>query len=447
LSSRSFFVWGAVMLLSTYGACRTRGDLISGGDGGMTIYDTTLHVHWLANANLAASNSFGVPYINQNGVTNGLMTYWTALNWVQAMNASSYLNHTNWMLPFTPAMDGNATLHNMSTNFGFGYNCTGSDMGELFYTEMGGSRGVSISNLTTTNAGLFTNFQPYLYWSRTPQPPGGVSFSFGNGFQGTNLDVDLMYALPYYPDTPGGPPQAPPNRNIGSGGVVSNPDLVLSADRMTVYDRASNITWFVDANYAASHTFQLTGVNATGSMKYSTVTQWLTMFNQSNVPGAGRWRLPNSSASNGYWLVDSELGNLFYNQLQGHAGSPINTTHGSDYQYFRNLQPYLYWTQTVSTNNPGENGHSTFSFETGFQGSNFDANDLYVLPVLDGVLCRADFNGDGVVAVQDIFSFLAAWFAQNGLTGPGHTADFNNDSIVNVTDIFAFLAAWFAGCP
>ncbi len=57
------------------------------------------------------------------------------------------------------------------------------------------------------------------------------------------------------------------------------------------------------------------------------------------------------------------------------------------------------------------------------------------------VLCRADFNGDGVVTVPDIFAFLSAWFAMLP------SADFNNDSAINVPDIFAFLSAWFAGCP
>ncbi len=57
------------------------------------------------------------------------------------------------------------------------------------------------------------------------------------------------------------------------------------------------------------------------------------------------------------------------------------------------------------------------------------------------VLCRADFNGDGVVNVPDIFAFLAAWFAQQH-----PDADFNQDGVINVPDIFAFLAAWFAGC-
>jgi hypothetical protein len=55
--------------------------------------------------------------------------------------------------------------------------------------------------------------------------------------------------------------------------------------------------------------------------------------------------------------------------------------------------------------------------------------------------CIADFNGDGHVTVQDIFDFLAAWFAHDP------AADINNSGAVTVQDIFDFLAAWFAGLP
>ena len=55
-------------------------------------------------------------------------------------------------------------------------------------------------------------------------------------------------------------------------------------------------------------------------------------------------------------------------------------------------------------------------------------------------LCAADFNTVGGVSVQDIFDFLAAWFA-------GDTrADFNTIGGVSVQDIFDFLGAWFQGC-
>jgi hypothetical protein len=57
------------------------------------------------------------------------------------------------------------------------------------------------------------------------------------------------------------------------------------------------------------------------------------------------------------------------------------------------------------------------------------------------VVCAADYNCSGAVTVQDIFDFLAGWFANSP------SADFNGSGSVTVQDIFDFLAAWFAGCP
>jgi ELWxxDGT repeat protein len=55
-------------------------------------------------------------------------------------------------------------------------------------------------------------------------------------------------------------------------------------------------------------------------------------------------------------------------------------------------------------------------------------------------LCPADFNNDANLSVQDIFDFLAAYFAGSG------RADVNGVGGVSVQDVFDFLAAWFAGC-
>jgi hypothetical protein len=55
--------------------------------------------------------------------------------------------------------------------------------------------------------------------------------------------------------------------------------------------------------------------------------------------------------------------------------------------------------------------------------------------------CPADFNENGTATVQDIFDFLAAYFAGT----PG--ADFNGTGGITVQDIFDFLAAYFTGCP
>lgn len=56
--------------------------------------------------------------------------------------------------------------------------------------------------------------------------------------------------------------------------------------------------------------------------------------------------------------------------------------------------------------------------------------------------CRADYNHVNGLSVQDIFDYLAAWFAG------AVNADFvgNGAGTPNVQSIFNFLGAWFAGC-
>jgi hypothetical protein len=61
-----------------------------------------------------------------------------------------------------------------------------------------------------------------------------------------------------------------------------------------------------------------------------------------------------------------------------------------------------------------------------------------VMALLPEVLV-ADFNGDGAVSVQDIFDYLAAYFA-----GAGGGGDWNGDGVVSVQDIFDYLADYFA---
>jgi hypothetical protein len=57
-----------------------------------------------------------------------------------------------------------------------------------------------------------------------------------------------------------------------------------------------------------------------------------------------------------------------------------------------------------------------------------------------GTCCAADFDGNGTLAVADIFAYLNAWFAGDLRT------DFDGNGTPAVADIFAYLNAWFAGC-
>lgn len=139
--------------------------LIASADG-QTVYDTDRNITWLSNANLAATNAFGLSYGVDYGTdqygnqtiiySDGSMTSAGALLWVNAMNAANYLGYNDWRLP------ANDTC--------YGYNCTGSDMGHLFYNELGGAAGSLLTSTHNANYSLFQNVQTWL-----PPTPYGYS--------------------------------------------------------------------------------------------------------------------------------------------------------------------------------------------------------------------------------------------------------------------------------
>jgi hypothetical protein len=120
-----------------------------------------------------------------------------------------YLGQTDWQLPETGPPDPSCSLKGTT-----GFDCTGSLMGELFYKQLGLHRGESVVAAPDINLGPFHDIQPYLYWACEAETaisacqPNGPSdgfewnFSFGNGFEGTNLVANDLYVIVYYPDSP-----------------------------------------------------------------------------------------------------------------------------------------------------------------------------------------------------------------------------------------------------
>ncbi len=79
-----------------------------------------------------------------------------------------------------------------------------------------------------------------------------------------------------------------------------------------------------------------------------------------------------------------------------------------------------------------------------FQPAPPDADSFQVagLPIPNQTpACPADVNNDGTVSVQDIFDFLAGYFAGEAI------GDFNDDGSFSVQDIFDFLGQYFVPCP
>ena len=71
--------------------------------GGAAYYDTVLDITWLADANYALTEDFGIGGIS---FTTGQMDYSTANTWVAALNASNHLGINTWRLPVANPIDG-----------------------------------------------------------------------------------------------------------------------------------------------------------------------------------------------------------------------------------------------------------------------------------------------------------------------------------------------------
>ncbi|MEI6068738.1 MAG: hypothetical protein WCP96_15455 [Methylococcaceae bacterium] len=177
--------------------------------GGM-VYDTVNKITWAADANLfqtqAAGNAnlvsqiiagnggvihetpnafdlLGIYHLTSSDFNTGTgkMSWWGAEAWANNLTLGGV---KSWSLPITiPAISG--------------YNRSGSQMGDLFYNQLGGVAGSSIATSHNANYNLFTNVQTYAYWSDSeyaPVPSFAWYFRTGNGSQGYNEKYGLLSA-------------------------------------------------------------------------------------------------------------------------------------------------------------------------------------------------------------------------------------------------------------
>jgi hypothetical protein len=147
--------------------------------GGKLVYDTNRDITWVADANLCLTLGNCV-----NGDVAGGMLWNDANQWAADLN---YLGYRDWRLPTALDLAGSEPC--------LGFNCSSSEMGHLFYDELGGVAWLPSyvgppDNPITGNQGPFTNIQSSRYWYETGYAPGvtgtvaGWYFSFDIGFQG-----------------------------------------------------------------------------------------------------------------------------------------------------------------------------------------------------------------------------------------------------------------------
>ena len=183
-------------------------------DQGATVYDTGLGISWLKNANLAATDTFGVSGIGPSGT----MSWTTANQWIGAMNTADYLGYSDWRLPTTAPVNGSAFNNSFSYNGAtdWGYNisapgasafagATGSELAYMYYNDLGNKAFYDVSGnpqagYGVTNAGPFQNLQSSAgsgFWSGTESAPGsGFAWNFytDSGYQIANTEGAAYYA-------------------------------------------------------------------------------------------------------------------------------------------------------------------------------------------------------------------------------------------------------------
>ena len=138
-------------------------------DRAFAVYDTVSNLSWLKDANYAQTSGYDA---------DGRMTWADANTWAAGLTVGGY---TGWRLPTALNADGSGPC-------GPAYNCTGSELGHLYYTVGGLTQGQTITS-SVVLSNLFSNMQNAVYWSGTeyaPNPGDAWDFNTYLGFQDTD---------------------------------------------------------------------------------------------------------------------------------------------------------------------------------------------------------------------------------------------------------------------
>jgi PEP-CTERM motif len=137
--------------------------------GGQAYYDDVLDITWLADANLAATNTFGAFNIEPDG-SMSWQTATTGIGFVAKMNDANYLGFNDWRVPSLSPIDGSAIFNqgfsnNAITDRGYAGSAGWVDGGGTPVSEMGYMYYVNLGNLGLyePNGGgspFSTNIQP-----------------------------------------------------------------------------------------------------------------------------------------------------------------------------------------------------------------------------------------------------------------------------------------------
>jgi len=141
--------------------------------------------------------------------------------------------------------------------------------------------------------------------------------------------------------------------------------LIPSLDGSLVYDTDLDITWLADADYART--------DVPGSFGFLSWPEAIAWTANLEFAGQTEWRLPRTlvgdpgcaqAVSTGTGCSGSEMGHLFYVELEGVAGEKITTHGNSQSALFSNLDGAGGWSETEV---PGSPQAWLFRFNDGIQ--------------------------------------------------------------------------------
>ena len=161
----------ALVLASSMQAQATLQNLGTDSLGNRLIYDTDFDITWYDFTNTSANWQAQVDWALGLSVTFGSNVY------------------DDWRLPTALNQNGSGPCG--------GYNCTGSEMGHLYYTELG-----NLSGGPLTNTGDFQHLLSGTYWSGT-EYAGNTVFAWdlytNGGYQGTISKTNPFSAVAVRP--------------------------------------------------------------------------------------------------------------------------------------------------------------------------------------------------------------------------------------------------------
>lgn len=265
---------------------------ITGAPAGSTVYDSASDTTWLADGNIAASNTFGLPVCSSPTTpavcvaSTGAMTLPAAFQLVTNMNAAAYLGQKKWQLPPADANCG-----------GYKCNVAANPLAMLYAGKLALSEGAPVAGPSNQASGPFINVQPYLYWTcqgdaiagpcsaTLPAPNFEWSYSLGNGFTGTDLFANDLYVTAYFVGQP----------SWYAGPQITTSPSLPAATAGTAYTQS-----LAASGGAASYTFALVA---------GTLPDGLTLTPDGTISGT-----PTTAGSSSFTIQVMDSASAFLNQ-------------------------------------------------------------------------------------------------------------------------------------